>query len=71
MNKKKIFLPIATGLFVAATLFNVNLLKSNNAGDVSLDAIATMAQAQSEANTNQGTNYPGQYFHKKRILWLQ
>ena len=43
----------------------MNLLQGNSAGDVSLDAIAVMAQAQSEANTDQDTNYPGQTITKK------
>ncbi len=46
--KKKIIFAVATGLFALATVFNMNMLQSNNAGDVSLDAITVMAQAQSE-----------------------
>jgi hypothetical protein len=46
--KKKIFFAVATGFFAVATVFNMNLLQGNSAGDVSLDAIAVMAQAQSE-----------------------
>jgi hypothetical protein len=46
--KKKLIFAVATGLFAVATVFNMNVLQSNNAGDVSLDAIAVMAQAQSE-----------------------
>jgi hypothetical protein len=44
--KKKVIFALATGLFVVATVFNMNVLQSNSAGDVSLDAIAVMAQAQ-------------------------
>src|SRR5690554_6094088 len=46
--KKKIIFAVATGLLVVATVFNINLLQGNSAGDVSLDAIAVMAKAQSE-----------------------
>ena len=46
--KKKIIFAVATGFFAVATVFNMNLLQGNSAGDVSLDAIAVMAQAQSE-----------------------
>ncbi len=44
--KKKIIFAVATGLFALATVFNMNVLQSNNAGDVSLESIAVMAQAQ-------------------------
>ena len=46
--KKKIIFAVATGFFAVATVFNMNLLQGNSAGDVSLDAISIMAQAQSE-----------------------
>ncbi len=46
--KKKLFIGGAALLFAAVTVFNMNLLQSNKAGDVSLDAIAVMAQAQRE-----------------------
>ncbi|MGQ1947701.1 hypothetical protein ACT3CD_11445 [Geofilum sp. OHC36d9] len=46
--KKKIIFAVATGLFALATIFNMNVLQSNNAGDLSLEAIAVMAQAQDE-----------------------
>ncbi len=36
-------------LFAVATVFNMNLLNENGAGDVSLDALAVMAQAQDES----------------------
>ncbi|HTO17145.1 MAG TPA: hypothetical protein VLZ83_15370 [Edaphocola sp.] len=35
-------------IFTLATVFNMNVLQSNNAGDVSLDAITVMAQAGGE-----------------------
>ena len=44
--KKKIIFAIATSLFAVATVFNMNLLQVNKAGDISLDAITVMAQAQ-------------------------
>lgn len=47
--KKKLFIGGAALLFAVVTVFNMNLLQSNNASDVSLDAIAVMAQAQEEA----------------------
>ena len=46
--KKKIIIASATVLFAVATVFNLNLLQENSVGDVSLDAIAVMAQAQTE-----------------------
>ena len=49
--KKKIIFAVATGLFVVATVFNMNVLQGNSAGDVSLDAIAVMAQAQAEGDS--------------------
>ena len=49
--KKKIIIASATVLFAVATVFNMNLLQGNSVGDVSLDAIAVMAQAQQENST--------------------
>ncbi|MGM0504462.1 MAG: hypothetical protein ACQESQ_07580 [Bacteroidota bacterium] len=46
--KKKAIIGIAAGLFAVATVFNMNMLNENGAGDVSLDAIALMAQANPE-----------------------
>jgi membrane protein implicated in regulation of membrane protease activity len=46
--KKKIFIGIAMSLFAVATVFNMNISEQGNAGDVSLDAIAVMAQANGE-----------------------
>ena len=47
--KKKIIIASATVLFAVVNLFNMNLLQGNSLGDVSLDAIAVMAQAQAES----------------------
>lgn len=44
--KKKIIFAIATSFFAVATVFNMNLLQTSNTGDVSLESIAIMAQAQ-------------------------
>ena len=49
--KKNIIFAVATGLFAVATVFNMNVLQGNSAGDVSLDAIAVMAQAQAEGDS--------------------
>ena len=57
--KKKIIFAVATGFFAAATVFNMNLLQGNIAGDVSLDAIAVMAKAQSESGTSLSCLYCG------------
>ncbi|HTO15415.1 MAG TPA: hypothetical protein VLZ83_06575 [Edaphocola sp.] len=46
--KKKVIFAVATGLFALAMVFNMNVLQSNSAGDVSLESIAVMAQAQNE-----------------------
>lgn len=51
--KKKIIIASATVLFAVATMFNMNLLQGNSVGDVSLDDIAVMAQAQAEGDTPQ------------------
>ena len=62
--KKKIIFAVATGFFAVATVFNMNLLQGSSAGDVSLDAIGVMAQAQSSEipnGTNCGTSYQGPY----------
>ena len=48
--KKKIIIASAIVLFAVATVFNMNLLQSNNAGDISLESIAVMAHAQREDN---------------------
>lgn len=47
--KKRIFLGGAALLFAAVTAFNMNMLQSNKTGDVSLEAIPVMAQAQTES----------------------
>ena len=46
--KKKIFIGGAALLFAAVTALNMNMLQSNKEGDVSLEAISVMAQAQTE-----------------------
>jgi hypothetical protein len=54
--KKKIFFAIATAFFAVATVFNMNALQGGSVGDISLDAIAVMAQAQSENNDDNVCN---------------
>jgi hypothetical protein len=54
--KKKVILGMIAGFFAVATVFNMNMLNDNGAGDVSLDAIAVMAQAQSESNLDRSIN---------------
>lgn len=48
--KKKVIVGIAASFFAVATMFNMGMLKDNGAGDVSLDAIAVMAEAGGEIN---------------------
>ena len=43
--KKKIIIASASVLFAVASVLNINMLQSGKPGDVSLDAIAVMAQA--------------------------
>ena len=50
--KKKVIFAVATGLFALAMVFNMNVLQSKNAGDVSLESIAVMAQANGESWPN-------------------
>ena len=50
-TKKKVLMGIAAGLFAVVTVFNMGMLNENNAGDVSLDAVAVMAQAHPEGGT--------------------
>ncbi|HTO15417.1 MAG TPA: hypothetical protein VLZ83_06585 [Edaphocola sp.] len=47
--KKKVIFAVATGLFALAMVFNMNVLQSNSAGDVSLESITVMAQAGGES----------------------
>ena len=54
--KKKIFFAIATGFFAVATVFNMNVLQGGGVGDISLDAIAVMAQAQNGENSSKGVS---------------
>ncbi|MGM0504467.1 MAG: hypothetical protein ACQESQ_07605 [Bacteroidota bacterium] len=49
-GKKKLIFGMIASLFALATVFNMNMLNENVTGDVSLDAIAVMAQAQNESN---------------------
>ena len=77
--KKKIIFAVATGFFAVATVFNMNLLQGNSAGDVSLDAIAVMAKAQSEGGGDKNNSNWGGLFHypekggdpKKCTLWAK
>ena len=48
--KKKIISAIATGFFAVVTMFNMNMLQANSTGDVSLESIAIMAQANLEGD---------------------
>jgi hypothetical protein len=50
MNKKTIF-TVATVFFTVATVFNLNMLQTKRAGDVSLESITVMAMAQSETDS--------------------
>ena len=52
--KKKIIIASATALFAVTTMFNMNLLQGNSVGDVSLDDIAVMAQANDGENNSKG-----------------
>ena len=47
--KKKVIFGMVAGFFAVATVFNMSLLNDNGAGDVSLDAIAVMAEAGGES----------------------
>ena len=57
MMKKKIIIASASVLFAVASVLNVNMLQSGKPGDVSLDAIAVMAQATEEASLVTGWLY--------------
>ncbi|MGM0505388.1 MAG: hypothetical protein ACQESQ_12250, partial [Bacteroidota bacterium] len=50
---KKAIIGIAAGLFAVATVFNMNMLNDKSGSDVSLDAVAAMAEAQSESGGGQ------------------
>ncbi|ASB47935.1 hypothetical protein [Alkalitalea saponilacus] len=52
--KKKLIFAIATGFFAVATVVNMNMLQADSAGDVTLESIATMAQAQVEWGGSNG-----------------
>ena len=47
--KKKIIFAVATGLFAVATVFNINMLPSNSASDISLENIMIMQKAEAES----------------------
>lgn len=49
---------IATGFFAVVTMFNMNMLQANSTGDVSLESIAIMAQAQYAGETVPGYTNP-------------
>ena len=57
--KKKIIFAIATGFFAVATMFNMNMLEGNSAGDVSLEGIAVMAKANNGRLTAPGPREEG------------
>ncbi|TCO04413.1 hypothetical protein [Natronoflexus pectinivorans] len=46
--KKKLIFAIATVFFAVATVFNMNMVQGNDAGDVMIESIAVMARAQYE-----------------------
>ena len=50
--KKKIFFGVATMFFAVATMFNMNIVQSSSAGDVSLESIMIMQKAQAEFRIN-------------------
>lgn len=60
--KKRIFFGVATVFFALATMFNINMVQSTSAGDVSLESIEIMAEAQGEAIGGDGYCYPGGYY---------
>ncbi|HTO16052.1 MAG TPA: hypothetical protein VLZ83_09785 [Edaphocola sp.] len=67
--KKKVIFAVATGLFALAMVFNMNVLQLNNAGDVSLESIAVMAQAQTEyIDPNE---FDGHIWDKKNLCCAQ
>ncbi len=64
MYKKILFGSIAI-LFAAASAFNIGLLQTKDAGDISLDAIAIMAQAHNGESESGG----GGEATKKAWVW--
>jgi hypothetical protein len=46
--KKRIIFAITTIFFAVVTIFNMEILQPNAAGDISLESISVMAQAQTE-----------------------
>ncbi|MBN2259667.1 MAG: hypothetical protein JW702_03945 [Clostridiales bacterium] len=75
--RKKIIIASATVLFAVATVFNMNLLQGNIAGDITLDAIEVMAQAQAENGDTQSCSVskydmvfnPGTGKYENVIVW--
>jgi hypothetical protein len=64
--KKKVIFGMVAGLFAVATVFNMSMLNENGAGDVSLDAVALMAQAQSgESAWESFTNSTEEWYDSK------
>ncbi len=55
--KNKILFGCVSILFVAATAFNIGLLQTKDANDVSLDAITIMAQAHDGENNINGAEF--------------
>ncbi len=49
--KKKIIFAIATSFFAVATMFNMNMVQSNSAGDISLENIMIMQKAEAELSS--------------------
>ncbi|ASB47937.1 hypothetical protein [Alkalitalea saponilacus] len=50
--KKKLIFAITTGFFAVATVFNMTMLQANSSGDVSLESIMIMQQAEAESSAN-------------------
>ena len=56
-GKKLVIIASASVLFAVASVLNINMLQSGKPSDVSLDAIAVMAQATEEASLVTGWLY--------------
>jgi hypothetical protein len=50
--KQKAIIGMVASFFAVATVFNMSMLNENNAGDVSLDAIMVMTEAEAEVADN-------------------
>ena len=55
--KKKVIFGMIAGLFAVVTVFNMGMLDENGTGDVSLDAIMVMAEAQIEHDPCPGNEW--------------